>query len=80
MIQDGAIDIFGKGTQSFLGKGTTGNLLKNKSAEQLLDQVQIDEAVQKAHMDTLFISEIGYGMVGGPISMGRYVHIFDSRN
>ena len=46
-------------------------IIKNKCAEDLLDQAQIDEALQKAHMDTLFVSEIGYGMIGGPISMGR---------
>ena len=38
---------------------------------EILDEAKIDEAVLKNHIDNLFISEIGYGMVGGPISMGR---------
>ena len=75
MIQDGAIDIFGKGTSNFMGAGiigsTASNSMKNKRAIEVLDEAKIDEAVQKGHIDTLFISEIGYGIVGGPISMGR---------
>lgn len=37
-----------------------------------MDQAQIDDVVQNGHIDTLFVSEIGYGMIGGPISMGRF--------
>jgi hypothetical protein len=74
LIQDGAIDIFGTGTSNILGTGNrcvASSVLKEKNALDIFDQTQIDEVVQKGHIDSLFVSEIGYGMIGGPISMGR---------
>ena len=72
MIQDGLIDIFGKGSSPVVGTKFTGSKLTNStSAINLFEQAKIDEVVQKGHMDSLFVSEIGYGMIGGPISMGR---------
>ena len=72
LIQDGTLDIFGGPTSSCMGPGINGNsTTKIKRATEVLGETQIDEAVQKGHIDTLFISEIGYGMIGGPIAMGR---------
>ena len=71
LIQDGLIDIFGKGSNSVVGTKFTGKLTNSTSAINLLEPAKIDEVVQKGHMDSLFVSEIGYGMIGGPISMGR---------
>ena len=71
LIQDGLIDIFGKGSSSVAGTNFTGKLANSTSAINLFEQAKIDEVVQKGHMDSLFVSEIGYGMIGGPISMGR---------
>ena len=71
LIQDGLIDIFGKGSSSVAGTNFTGKLTNSTSAINLFEQAKIDEVVQKGHMDSLFVSEIGYGMIGGPISMGR---------
>ena len=74
LIQDGAIDIFGKGTSNSLATGNrcmASNVLKNKNTLDIFNQTQIDDVVQKGHIDSLFVSEIGYGMIGGPISMGR---------
>ena len=53
------------------GTNFTGKLANSTSAINLFEQAKIDEVVQKGHMDSLFVSEIGYGMIGGPISMGR---------
>ena len=74
LIQDGAIDIFGKGASNILATGNrciASSVLKNKNALDIFDQTQIDDVVQKGHIDSLFVSEIGYGMIGGPIFMGR---------
>ena len=71
MIQDGLIDIFGKSSSTVVGKQFAGKTTNAKSAVNILDQAKIDDVVQKGHMDSLFVSEIGYGMIGGPISMGR---------
>ena len=74
LIQDGSIDIFGKGKSNTSGSGNgrlASNVLKNSNALDILDPTHIEDVVQKGHIDTLFVSEIGYGMIGGPISMGR---------
>ena len=75
MIQDGLLDIFGKGPSNFISKGMdakiTSNITSSKRTSDILDHSTIEEAVQKGPLDTLFVSEIGYGMIGGPISMGR---------
>ena len=73
LIQDGLIDIFGKGSSTVVGAKIPGKATNGKSAINLLEQAKIDDVVQKGHMDSLFVSEIGYGMIGGPISMGRLV-------
>ena len=49
----------------------TSNITSSKRTSDILDHSTIEEAVQKGPLDTLFVSEIGYGMIGGPISMGR---------
>ena len=75
LIQDGILDIFGKGPSNFMSKGMeakiTSNITSSKRTSDILDHSAIEEAVQKGPLDTLFVSEIGYGMIGGPISMGR---------
>ena len=75
MIQDGLLDIFGKGPSNFMSKGMESNITSNITSStrtsDILEQSTIEEAVQKGPLDTLFVSEIGYGMIGGPISMGR---------
>ena len=75
MIQDGLLDIFGKGPSNFMSKGMepkiTSNITSSTRTSDILEQSTIEEAVQKGPLDTLFVSEIGYGMIGGPISMGR---------
>ena len=73
LIQDGLIDIFGKGSKTTVGAQFASKMTNSKSAVNILEQAKIDEVVQKGHMDSLFVSEIGYGMIGGPISMGRWV-------
>lgn len=76
LIQDGLLDIFGKGPSNFMSKGMdakiTSNVTSSKRTSDILDHSTIEEAVQKGPLDTLFVSEIGYGMIGGPISMGRF--------
>ena len=49
----------------------TSNITSSKRTSDILERSAIEEAVQKGPLDTLFVSEIGYGMIGGPISMGR---------
>ena len=49
----------------------TSNITSSTRTSDILEQSTIEEAVQKGPLDTLFVSEIGYGMIGGPISMGR---------
>lgn len=57
LIQDGAIEI--------------GGYRRIKRASEILDGHQIDQAVRKGHLDTLFISQIGSGIGDGPMTSGR---------
>ena len=66
LIQDGSIDIFGGASAMNVPPSNT----KIKRAAEILGETQIN-VVQKGHIESLFISEIGYGMCDGPISMGR---------
>ena len=62
LIQDGILDV----------AASSAHYRKVKRASEVFDQSRIAQAVQKGHVDTLIISDIGHGMCDGPISMGRF--------